>query len=851
MLKEDGTRERSNLYRNRTPGVMETGWLKDRELRKQLPINILCCWHGLRNGEVMLKSYFLIAWRNCRKNKVYSAINIAGLAIGLSVFWLMALYIADELSYDRSWTDADRIYRVVHSGETPGGTFKLAITGAPFAAALKKDYGEIEETARIDAEGGGTLVYGEKKIKAEDILFADNSLLSIFRFPFLYGDPASALSAPHSIVLTKTLAEKLFGQAEDALDKTVVFENNDGPSRVTGVMEDGPANSHLSFSALRAMPPITGDNWLNSYLYTYVLLRKDASVNQLESRLPGFFDRYLKTPMGKGARYKMTLQPVTSIHLHSDLGYEISRNGDVRYIWLFSVVALLVLGIAIINYINLSTARSSMRMKEIGVRKVIGSGRKQLIGLFLSESVLFTLIAALVAVSLMGLLMPAFNELAGKELSIWQFGKTRTMLALGLFSFLTGLAGGLYPALFLSGFRTIPALKGQQGNLSSTVLFRKSLVVFQFVITIFLIAGSSILYLQLHFMQNKDLGFDKDQVLTFHLSNPAVRQHVEDLKTQLLQDPSVEAAAAAGNPIGNNDIGGISFNFEQNGAFSAAPRTAQWFYVDADYLPALQIGLSKGRNFSAALPTDQFGSVLVNETLVRQLGWTDPIGKRVQVQTGPDKQPGVATVIGVVKDFNIYSLQHKIEPLLLQMPPVLKEEDNLYVRVSRARVQQALKHIGEVYRRFDAGAAFDYHFLNENFSRQYDAERKQGRMLLIFTVLAIFIACLGLFGLVTFSVGQRTKEIGIRKVLGASVPGIVLLVSRDLIKPVAIAVLISTPLTWFVMNRWLGGFAYRVGISVWILLAAGGLAVVIAMLTVGGRAMLAARANPAKSLRTE
>ncbi len=800
--------------------------------------------------EDMLKSYFLIAWRNLRKNKVYSMINIAGLAIGLSVFWLMALYIADEWSYDRSWTNADRIYRVVHSGETPAGSFKLAITGAPFAPALKKDYGEIEESARIDAEGGGVLVYGDKKLKTDDILFADNSLLTIFRFPFLYGDPEAALSTPNSIVLTKTLAEKLFGRAEDALDKTVVFEN-EGPNRVTGVMEDVPTNTHLSFSALRAMPPITGENWLNSYLYTYVLLRKEASVTKLEARLPGFFDRYLKEPMGKGARYRMDLQPVTSIHLHSDLGYEISRNGNIRYIWLFSIVALLVLGIAVINYINLSTARSSMRMKEIGVRKVIGSGRRQLMGLFLSESVLFTGIAALVAVALMGLLMPAFNGQAGKTLSIWQFGQARTILTLGLFALLTGLAGGFYPALFLSGFRTIPALKGQQGNLSSTVLFRKSLVTLQFVITIFLIAGSSILYLQLHYMQSRDLGFNKDQVLTFHLPNHQARQHIEDLKTRLLQDPAVEAVSAAGNPIGNNDIGEISFHFEQGGAFSTAPRTAQWFYVDADYLPALQIGLAKGRNFSAAQPTDRFGSVLVNEALVRQLGWTDPIGKRVQVQTGADRQPGVVTVIGVVKDFNIYSLQHKIEPLLLQMPPVLNEEDNVYVRVNRNRVPQALTHIAEVYSRFNAGAAFDYHFLDENFSRQYDAEKKQGQMLLIFTVLAIFIACLGLFGLVTFSVGQRTKEIGIRKVLGASVSGIVLLVSRDLIKPVAIAVLISTPLTAYVMNRWLSAFAYRIGISVWILLAAGGLAVLIAMLTVGGRAMLAAKANPAKSLRTE
>jgi putative ABC transport system permease protein len=805
----------------------------------------------------MLKSYLHIAWRNLRKNKVFSAINIAGLAIGLSVFWMMALYIADEWSFDRSWANADRIYRVVQSGESAGKSFRLAVTAPPLAPGLKKDYGEIEAAARIDLEGGATLVAGEengsgeKKIKAGDMIFADNSLLQIFRFPFLYGNPETALAGPHSIVLTKTLAEKLFGGAEKALNKPVMI-SDDGPCQVTGVIADIPVNSHLSFSALRTMPVLPpGDDWQNARLYTYILLRKGADAHSLEARLPGFYDRYIKAAMSKGTQYRMDLQPLTSIHLHSDLDYEMGRNGDIRYIWLFSAVALLVLGIAVINYINLATARSSIRMKEIGVRKVIGSGRSQLVSLFLTESVLFTFIAATIALVLMGLLMPMFNELAGKDLTIWQFGKTRTLATLAVFSFLIGLAGGFYPALFLSGFSTIPALKGQQGNLSATILFRKSLVTLQFVITIFLIAGSSILYLQLHFMQNKDLGFNKTQVLTFHLSNPAVREHVEELKKQLLQDPSVEAAAAAGDPIGSNYIGTIGFNYEENGALSTTPRTAQHFYIDADYLPTLQIKLASGRNFSADRPTDQLGSVLVNETLVHSLGWSDPIGKRVQLAGYTDGKPIMATVIGVVRDFNIYSLQHKIEPLLLQMPPVLKEEDNLYVRVGKGQVPQGLRHIGDVYRTMDPGAGFEYNFLDQRFSRQYNAERKQGRMLLSFTVLAIFIACLGLFGLVTFSIGQRTKEIGIRKVLGASITGIVLLVSRDLIKPVAIAFLISTPVTWYFMQRWLEGFPYRITINAGIFLAAGGLAVLIAIITVGGKAMMAARANPAKSLRSE
>lgn len=798
----------------------------------------------------MLKNYIRIALRNLRRSKIYSVINIAGLAIGLAVFWLMALYIADELSYDRASPNANRIYRVVQSGNWSGGSFKLAITPAPFAPALKKDYPEIEAATRIDPEGGATLIYGDKKIEAGDMLYTDSSFLTIFRPTFLYGDPTSALSAPNSIVLTKTLAEKLFGHAEDALNKTLNIEN-DQPELVTGVIEDQPANTHLHFSGLRTMPPPNTDNWLGSYLYTYILLHKDADVKKLESRLPGFFHRYLRSAMGKGATYKMDLQPLTWIHLHSAMDYEYSRNGDIRYIWLFAAVALLVLGIAIINYINLATARSGSRLKEIGVRKVIGSGRRQLMTMFLTESVVFALLAAAIATVLVILLLPAFNRLSGKELVIDSYGWTQTLTAVSGFAALIGLAGGLYPALFLSSFRTIPSLKGEQGNQQNTILFRKSLVTFQFVITIFLIAGSAIIYLQLHYMLNKDLGFNKDQVLTFHLSNPAVRQHIEEIKTQLKQDPSIESAAAAGNPIGQNDIGNIPVYFEDNGAFSHESKQVQSFYIDADYLPTMQIGLKAGRNFSADRPTDVTSSVLINETLQKDMGWDKAVGKRLQLVIGPGYKMGTATIIGVVRDFNIYSLQHKIQPMVLEMPPVLKEEDNLAVRVNPARVPQALKHIAEVYHRFDPGATLDAHFLDENFSRQYAAERKQGSLLLIFTSMAIFIACLGLLGLVTFAVGQRTKEIGIRKVLGASVGGIVLLISKDLIKPVVVAILIATPLSWYAIHRWLQGFAYHTPVTVWIFPGAGALAVAIAMLTVGLRAVRAAHTNPARSLKAE
>jgi putative ABC transport system permease protein len=799
----------------------------------------------------MLKNYFTLAFRNLKKHKVFSTINLLGLAIGLSVFWMIALYIADELSYDRASVNADRIYRVAQYANWSAGSFKLAVTPVPMAPTLQHDYSEIENTARVDAEGGGTLTAGEKKIKAGDIFFADNSLLSLFDYPFLYGNPGDALARPQSIVLTRSLAEKLFGNAEEALNKTVSFENGT-PNLVTGVMRDVPVNSHLSFSALRSMPANydSSDSWDHSYLYTYVLLHPKADPKKLEAKFPQLFDRYLKRRFSPGTQYRLALQPVTSIHLHSDLDYDMGRNSDIRYIYIFSAVALLILLIAVINYINLATARSSIRVKEVGIRKVVGSDRKQLIFLFLSESVLFTLISSLLAVLLAGLLLPLFNHLSGKTLSLWQFGMDKTACILLLFSLFTGLTGGLYPAFFLSGFRTIPSLKGQQGGMRLNILFRKSLVVFQFVVTIVLIAGCSVIYQQLNYVMSKDLGFNKNQVLSFHIHSHGVRNQVEALKARLLQNTLIDGASAASNPIGENNIGSNIFNFEEkNGQIDPSPRMVQSFMVDADYLKTLQINLLQGRNFSAERPVDKFGSVLVNESLIKQLGWTDPVGKRLRTEQAGEKKEAI--VIGVVKDFNIYSLQHKIEPLVLTMPPNNMEEDNLYVRVSKDRIPAALQYIEATYRSFDAQSPFEYHFLDENFANQYEAEKREGRLLFIFTVLAILIACLGLFGLVTFTAGQRTKEIGVRKVLGASVPDLVALLSADLIKLVFWALVIAIPIAWFAMQSWLEDFAYHISVNAWIFVFAGLLAIAIALLTVGIQATRAAMANPIKSLRSE
>ncbi|MET3499319.1 putative ABC transport system permease protein [Mucilaginibacter rubeus] len=796
----------------------------------------------------MLRNYIKIAWRNLIKHKVFSVINIFGLATGIAAFWLISLYVVDEWSYDRYNLKADRIFRVVQHGTWNGGKFNLAVTSPPYAPALKNDYAEVEDAIRIDAEGGGKITYGEKQINEGAMLFTDKGFFNLFTHHFLSGDPNTALTKPQSIVLTKTLSEKIFGNVADALDKTVLIENN--PSTVTGVIDDITANSHFTFSALRSLPDGYTDGWANSHVYTYVLLKNHDDFKKVQAGSDVFFNKYLKGPLG-AIQYSMELQPLTSIHLNSNLDYELGSNGNITYVYVFGIVALLILAIAVINYVNLTTARSSIRIREIGVRKVIGSSKKQLIIMFFAESVLFTLIAALIASVMVQFLLPYFNLLSGKSLVLMQFGFSKTLILFSLFAFVTGILSGLYPALFLSGFRTIAAMKGQMGSQAATIMFRKSLVIFQFVITIVMIAGSCIIYRQLRYVMNKDLGFNKAQTLTFHISDKSARTKIAAIKSQLLQNPAVEAVGIAGNPIGNNDIGSSNFNIGADGKANSESKMVENLIIDEDFIPTLQVKLAKGRNFSAEMSTDRLESIIVNQALVNEMGWKDAIGRSVRV--GVDDKGNVISrkIIGVVKDFNTYSLQHKVAPMMLYLPFTANDEDNMYIRIGRNNIPATLDYISKVYSRFDIENKVEFHFLDQNFAKQYQSEQKQGNILLIFTILAISIACLGLFGLVTFTAEQRVKEIGIRKVLGASVTSIVTLLSKDLMKLVLIATLIASPLAWYGMRKWLQSFAYRVDINWWIFAIAGVLAVIIAFVTVSIQSVRAANANPAKSLKNE
>jgi putative ABC transport system permease protein len=798
----------------------------------------------------MIKNYFTIALRNLLRNKIFSLINIGGLSIGLAACWLIALYVANETSYDNYHANAIRIFRVVQHGTWNGGDFHLAVTPPPMAPALKNEFPEIEQTVRINMEGGGTITYNDHRLQVGDMIFADSSALKVFSYHFLYGDKNTALNKPQSIVITKTLAKKIFGDASTALDKTISFGNNDA-TLVTGIIDDVPVNSHFTFSAMRSMPADIGsdEGWGNSSLYTYLLLKDKASVEKLNAKTLPFFNKYLRKVVGD-ANYKMEFQPLRSIHLHSNLSFEMGTNGNIGYVTIFSLVAVLILIIASINYMNLSTARSSLRVKEIGVRKVNGSSRMQLVFMFLAESVLITLIASALAIVMLQLVLPAFQHFIGKDLTIWHFGLWPSLFFLAGFSLLAGCLSGIYPALFLSGFKLIPSLKGQTGNHKGNFVFRQSLVVFQFVITISMISGTFIIWQQLRYVNKKDLGFNKDQVVVFHL-NHEMRKVIPTIKQQLLQNPLVESVATASNPIGNNNIGNTSYTIAAYDGTPKRENKANTFQIDEDYIPAMQIKMESGRNFSTSMPTDKDQMVIVNETLAKDAGWKDAVGKKIQLNQDAQGNPLTYEIAGVVKDFNIYSLQHKIEPLILFLPPQVNDKDNMYVRLGKSNIKSALAYITSIYKKFNPADPFEYNFLDQNFAKQYEAEQMQGSLLIIFTALAISIACLGLFGLITFTAEQRKKEIGIRKVLGGSVSGIVILLARDLIKLVMLSILIATPIAWVAMSKWLQNFEYKVPVNWWVFAVAGLGALLIAFVTLSFKAIKAAIANPVKSLRTE
>ena len=811
----------------------------------------------------MLKNYLKIAWRNLLKNKTFSIINIAGLAIGLACFLLIALYVADELSYDRYNINADRIYRVNTDLRFGGSDMKLAVCSDPMAATLKRDYPQVEDAARIYASSGSKLIKkGTVFIEEQRVANADSTLFNIFTLPAIEGDTQHALSEPNSVVITESMANKYFGSTHVTGKIIETSEQKNNLYKITAVIKDIPHNSHFNFDFLFSMHNLNYDfgHYLNHNFQTYVLLKKGTDYKAFDKNFVQVVEKYV-LPQAKqfmqissmeafrksGNNLEYHLMPVTDIHLKSGRFPELDVNGSMQYVYIFSAVALFILLIACINFMNLSTARSASRSKEVGIRKVLGTNKKSLVWQFLTESTMMVFIALTIALFIASLIMPFFNDVSSKSLTIATLFSYKTLPFLLLLPFVVGALAGSYPAFFLSSFQPIAVLKGKVNAGFKKSSLRSGLVIFQFAISIVLIIGVTIIYNQLNYIQTKKLGFNKDQVLILN-GTGALDKNAEVFKNEVAKMNGIKSASFGGYlPVNGSSRSDDTYStgavLNDKNAFSM-----QSWSVDYDYINTLGMELSKGRNFSREFKTDS-SAVIINETAAKMLGYNNPIGKKIYTFTNDIPPQSIAyTVIGVVKDFHFESLRQTIGPLCMRMA---NNSWATVFKVSTTDIKGLLKNIETKWKTMAPGMPFNYQFLDESFDNMYRAEQRIGKIALAFAILTILIACLGLFGLATYMAEQRTKEIGVRKVLGASVSNLISMLSKDFLKLVLVAALLAFPIAWYAMHKWLQDFAFKVNISWWVFILAGVISVSIAILAVSSQAIKAALNNPVKSLRTE
>ncbi len=800
----------------------------------------------------MFRNYLKIAFRNLLKYKAYSFINIFGLAVGITACIMILLYVNDEVSYDKYNTKAERTYRLYGRALMQGREFRMAVSPAPAGATLVHDFPEVVQYARLLPSANMLIKYKNNVFSETRFFWADSTLFDVFTIPFIKGNPRIALKQPHTVVLTESLAKKYFGN-EDPLNKIMNFEDGTAYT-VSGVVKDCPSNSHFHYDIFASMASIEAGKsnfWINNNFYTYIVLKKGASVSALQAKFPELVKKYagpqIYQAMGitfedwekKDNSYEFYLQPLTSIHLYSHLNNELEANSDIKYVYIFSIIAVFILMIACINFMNLSTARSITRSKEVGVRKVLGSNKSQLIKQFLTESFLLTFIAVLIAVLLVEILLPFFDNLAGKSLHTNYFHSLLAIPALFFVIIIVGLISGSYPAFFLSSFQPVKVLKGKAtGNKGSWL--RSGLVIFQFSISIILFIGTMIIYSQMKYIQEADLGFNKEHVIVIQRAW-ALENHAQTFKEELLKSPNIIDAT------NTNDLPGRQFS-ETVFKLENAPASQQFLMglisTDGNFAKTMGIKIAEGRYFSNQNPADSL-AVIINESAVKTFNLKEPLGKRITF-TG---QNLTCTIIGVVKDFHIRSLHQKIEPLVIYYGR--GQTSYLPIRISSKDISGTISHIKDEWKKFVPNKPFEYFFLDEDLNKLYQSEQKTGEILTSFSLLAIFIACLGLFGLAAFTTERRTKEIGIRKALGASVPHVIFILSKEFSKWVLVANIIAWPVAYYFMNKWLQDFAYRININIWIFVLAGIAALLIALLTVISHSVKAATANPIKSLRYE
>jgi putative ABC transport system permease protein len=793
----------------------------------------------------MLKNYFKIALRNLWKHKIFSFINIMGLTVGMTSCFLIFLYVKFELSYDSMHNKADRIYRIVSDIKTPSDVIHAGGPSWAVPPHIKPDFPQVEEFVRVSYESF-LIRRGNIKFQEEKSVYVDSGFFKVFDFKLIKGNPQTALNEPFSIVLSQTAAKKYFGK-EEPIGQTLLFTGEGRAAKVTGIMKDIPENSQIKADMLVSMSTLTkafnqglDDQWGNYGSNAYLLLKEGTDPKQLEKQFPAFLEKRNGEEMKKYQMYPtLFLEPLRDVYLHSTR--DGSKTGNIKNVYIFSIIAVFILLIACINFINLTTARSAERAKEVGIRKVVGALKSQLARQFAGESVLLCIIAFILTVLFTWMLGPLFNQLAGKTITEGIFHQPGYLLILLLSSIGIGLLAGFYPALVLSSFHPIIVLKGRFASGSKGSFLRKGLVIVQFSISIALITGTIIVYRQMNYMRSQSLGFNKDQMLVMETNgDPGINA----FKQSLADIPLVKSTSLSSSVPGSDNPGAYSEIENKKGDLQIA--NLDLYFVDFDYIPNLKMQMLAGRPFSKEFGTDTSQAMVLNERAVKLFGYSSPqeaVGRKFK-QWGREGK-----IIGVVKDFHFKSLQEEIKPLSMRIEPggchlVAANIDGKNIAATLAAIENKWKTI-------IPNRPFSYYFLDEFFDRQYRSEMRFGNLFLYFAILAIFISCLGLLGLASYSTFQRTREIGIRKVMGASVSGIVHLLSKEFLMLLLAAFIIASPVAWWVMHNWLQDFSYRIGISWWMFILSGGIAFVIALVTVSFEAIKAAVANPVKSLRTE
>jgi len=806
----------------------------------------------------MFNNYFKIAWRNLIKKTAYSLINIFGLGLGIACCLLILIYVQDELSFDNYHKNGDRIYRVIHGRKSEGDSKSAHANtfwvwgNAPIGPAIGKEFPEIEKVVQFSGRSDVLLSNGDKHYQEDGVFFMDSTVFDVFSWDLVKGNPKTALTAPFSIVLTETTAKKYFGD-EDPIGKSLkgsesAGRSNAGDYAVTGVMKDVPANSHFRFNALLSLStfkksiPQVFDEWGYVDFYTYFLVNKKFEKSAFEKKIPSFLSRIKADPDGK---YVIGIEALKDVYLRTAAERQPGETGSLSNIYVFSLIGIFILAIAIVNFMNLSTARSMERAKEVGIRKSIGAYRSSLIFQFLGESFIIVFLSMIVALILVFMAVPSMTALTGKVFVYQNFVNWQTVPVFFAALLLISLIAGSYPALALSGFAPGMVLKGiATSNLGGANL-RKVLVVFQFSLSIALIAGTIIVYTQMNHLQDKDLGFDKERMLVLDYNyDELVNRKSQALKIEMEANPGVLSAAFSRSVPGSYFPHAGTEIQTPDGEMKMIAQPI--FQVGMDFISHFGLKLVAGRSYSRDYPSDSSKALVINEAAAKQFGYPNPadiIGKKFD-QWGRKGQ-----VIGVVKDFNFVSLHRNIEPLTLPLEPFASRY--LTLKIKSADLAKTLVEVGKIWNKLAPHRPFLYSFLDEDFNRQYHSDFIFRKLFTIFSCLAIFIACLGLLGLATYTAEQRTKEIGIRKVLGAGVDNIVSLLSKDFIKLVLISIVIATPVSWYAMTRWLEGFAYRIAIQPWIFILAGAVALTIAVLTISYQSLKSARMNPVSSLKTE